>query len=407
MSEETRRSPDGSAEHGGYDDDPEQLRHLENEFRALLDPPPTAPVRIEALAHNRKNAVTFGIWRVVAGATHAVAKVVTRGAGDDPEWQASSVPSAWNYYRREVEFYASDLAAAFAPMRIRPPRLIALEQRSPETTAIWLEDVAGTPGCEIDVARLRELAWQLGRAQATWTLARRELPSWASHRFLRDYTASKRIGWEQLHSDAAWQHPLVKRCFPPALREASRMLHRSREWLLEVMESLPRTLAHLDLWPNNLIFAATGETVLLDWAFVGDGALGEDIGNLVPDAVFDRFISASELPNFERAALEGYLEGAEQAGWRGDPRQIELGFYASAVKYDWLTPLMLARAGDAQIDYGGTAPVDASERYRERGETLLRLTHWAQRARRMVEATPSLVAPLATPQPHGPAPAAR
>ena len=53
------------------------------------------------------------------------------------------------------------------------------------------------------------------------------------------------------------------------------------------MERLPRAVCHLDVWPNNIIRRAAGEIVLVDWAFAGDGALGEDIGNLVPDCVFD------------------------------------------------------------------------------------------------------------------------
>ena len=41
------------------------------------------------------------------------------------------------------------------------------------------------------------------------------------------------------------------------------------------------------MWPNNLIRRPSGEVVLLDWAFTGDGALGEDVGNLIPDSVLD------------------------------------------------------------------------------------------------------------------------
>ena len=49
---------------------------------------------------------------------------------------------------------------------------------------------------------------------------------------------------------------------------------------------MPPTVCHLDVHPHNL-FDGDGvdDTVLVDWAFVGIGALGEDPANLIVDAV--------------------------------------------------------------------------------------------------------------------------
>ncbi|MFI2207338.1 hypothetical protein ACH47Z_43105 [Streptomyces sp. NPDC020192] len=55
---------------------------------------------------------------------------------------------------------------------------------------------------------------------------------------------------------------------------------------------------------------------------------------------------------------------------------------ASAVKYDWLTALMPARAGEHQLDHGGGRTVCAELRYRERGLVLAFLADWAREARR-------------------------
>jgi aminoglycoside phosphotransferase (APT) family kinase protein len=46
-----------------------------------------------------------------------------------------------------------------------------------------------------------------------------------------------------------------------------------------VLSALPRVLSHLDFWTNNLILRPEGNIALLDWASVGDGAIGEDVGN--------------------------------------------------------------------------------------------------------------------------------
>ncbi|MFI1568550.1 hypothetical protein ACH4ZX_36950 [Streptomyces sp. NPDC020490] len=51
------------------------------------------------------------------------------------------------------------------------------------------------------------------------------------------------------------------------------------------------------------------------------------------------------------------------------------------MKYDWLTALMLARAGEEQPDYGGARKVSAERRYRERGAALAFLAGWAAEAR--------------------------
>lgn len=73
--------------------------------------------------------------------------------------------------------------------------------------------------------------------------------------------------------------------------------------------------------------------------------------------------------------------GLRGSGWHGDERVVRLGVCASAVKYDWLTALMLARADDEQVGYGGEGAVSAELRYRERGVTLAFLAEWAAEAR--------------------------
>ncbi|MCX4612596.1 MULTISPECIES: hypothetical protein [Streptomyces] len=57
---------------------------------------------------------------------------------------------------------------------------------------------------------------------------------------------------------------------------------------------------------------------------------------------------------------------------------------ASAVKYDWLAPLMLARADEArQPAYGGRGEVPVERRYRERGLGFAFLAGWAAEAREL------------------------
>ncbi|GAA1351181.1 aminoglycoside phosphotransferase [Streptomyces beijiangensis] len=336
------------------------------------------PARAETLTHNPRNGVTRGVWRVSAdNGRSAVVKVLSRHKETVAAWASSEDPQHWNYWRREADVYESGLPDAWIPYGIRAPRLLASVDRADGDVALWLEDVRGEPATGWTMDRHGQLAHALGRAHGAENT---EAP-WLSRRFLRGY-----IGKEQdqslLDDDAAWQQPLVRDHFPAGLREAMVRLHAEREWFLQIMESLPRALSHLDLWPANALSGRDNSTVLVDWAFTGDGALGEDIGNYVPDTVFDLFLPAALLPALEREMYGNYRAGLHRSGWRGDARLVRLGMCASAVKYDWLTALMLGRAGEErQLDYGGARTVSPGLRYRERGQALAFLAGWADEAR--------------------------
>jgi hypothetical protein len=339
---------------------------------------------VEPLTHNPMNAVTGGIWRVTGGSRPAVLKVLTRRKAGYEGWGASDDARHWNYWRREADVYASGLPGVWSGTGVRAPELLALLERDDGDLALWTEDVRGRPGTSWDVERHALLGHQLGLAQGAAGAVERP---WLSRSFLREYVDSKPVPYELLDDDAAWRQPLVAENFPPGLRgEATRLL-RDREMLLTVMESLPRALCHLDLWPHNLI-DHDGESVLVDWAFTGDGALGEDIGNHIPDSIFDLFLPAALLPALDAAVYAAYVRGLRESGWDGDERLVRLAVCASAVKYVWLVPLMLRGAGKRQLDYGGAGTVDAAHRYRERGTTMMYLAGWADEARRLLDTVP-------------------
>lgn len=162
-------------------------------------------------------------------------------------------------------------------------------------------------------------------------------------------------------------------------------LHALRDRLVTLVESSPRTLCHLDVWPANEVARPDGTVALLDWAFTGIGALGEDVGNHVPDSMFDLFLPAAQLAELDEVVYNAYVDGLRESGWCGDPRWVRLAMCASAVKYDWLAALMLTNAGRAQLDYGGEQPVDGDRRYSQRGQALLFLDGWVSEALRLAD----------------------
>lgn len=348
------------------------------EVREVLGVPAARAV-CEPLTHNPSNGVTAGVWRVAGGGRTAVLKVLTRTRETGVAWAASNDPRHWNFWRREAYVYRSGLARIWERHGIRAPRLLECVERADGDVALWLEDVPGTPATSWSPARHVEHAHRLGAAQGA-VGAGEDLP-WLSQRFLRDHTAGKVTGEDLLDDDEAWRHPLVRRQFPPGLRADMVRLRHDREWFLTVMETLPRALSHLDQWPANVLSGGPGTSVLLDWACTGDGAFGEDLGTYLPGSVLDHFLPAEELPGLTKAAYDAYLHGLRTSGWRGDEHLVRLGVCASAVKYDRLTALMLARADETPVAYGGAGAVPAELRFRERGLTLAYLAEWAAEAR--------------------------
>lgn len=340
--------------------------------------------RVTALLHNQNQRVTTGIWRVEAGGRSAVLKILSGyGAAAEPtHWQPSSDPTHWNWWRREAEVHRSGLVdLAYGGSGVRAPELRACFERADGSLALWTEDVTGD-AWTVDGAGPAAAAWGLAQGGA----AARDALSvpWTSRRFLRTYCATMPVRSE-LRDPSQWSSPLV-RWVPGPVRDGLARLHDERDWFFSIMERLPRTLCHLDVWPANLFAQVDGSMVAVDWAFVGDGAVGEDMGNLIADSIFDGHLPSSCLPSLEGAVVDGYLAGLHEAGWEGDERCVRLAVCASAVKYHWLAAHMLWRAQqDAHTAYGGIALADTAHQYRERFTVLTHLLGWATEARRLAD----------------------
>ena len=202
---------------------------------------------------------------------------------------------------------------------------------------------AGTPATGWDLGRYATASRHLGQTQGAF-LTDRPVPDdeWLSRNWLRDYLR-QRDGDLQLLADAtAWEHPLVRPWFPSPPIERLQAMRDDQSRLLDSLDQLPRTLCHLDLHPANLFADGDNSTVAIDWAFVGIGAVGEDAGNLAPDAVLDFHVDPAQINDLYDALVMGYDAGLRDAGWDGDISVVRLGMAATiAAKYAWIAPAML------------------------------------------------------------------
>jgi hypothetical protein len=289
----------------------------------------------------------------------------TDGPGSD-RWRAGPDESHWYYWRREAEAYACGLLGDLAG-GLRAPACRLVSTRPDGTVALWLDDVAGTPATAWPLARYGVAARHLGEAQGVWA-AGRPLPTaaWLSRDWLRAYLVPRDGDLPLLRDPAAWRHPAVAAAFPDPPVAELEALRADRDLFLAVLDARPRTVAHLDLHPANMFSgppgAADDTTVLIDWAFVGLAALGEDPGNLVPDAVLDFHVAPDRLDELDDVVARGYHAGLRSAGWTGSLDEVRLAMGAAmAAKFAWLAPFLLRAAARGRERLNGRPFAEALE----------------------------------------------
>ena len=300
---------------------------------------------VEPLPHNLGNAAVGGIWRVRGSAGSAVLKIARPPAAapnGSPSWQTSDDPAHFNYWRREALAYETGLAATvYADAGITAPELIAADARADGGVELWLADVAGPAGFQWPVPRLERFAHELGAAQARW-IGRVPDTAWLSRRWLSQYLAygpSRRVNV----SAADWDHPSIE-AWPAEVRYRLLRLWVERDRALAAAEAAERTLCHLDVWPANLLDDGAS-SVLLDWAFCGEGAVGEDVANLIIDSCTDGLMDAALLPEIAQSATDGYISGLRDGGWTGDEDAVRRVIaVCGAAKYSWFAPAVLESA---------------------------------------------------------------
>jgi phosphotransferase family enzyme len=253
-------------------------------------------------------------------------------------------PEGWDYWKREALAYSSG-ALRVLPGGVVAPRCFGAVEHGVQGTWLWLEDVKEESENAWSVDDYRAAARHLGGFNGSYT-SERPIPaeSWWSRRWLRGYAESATSMLTEL--PALMRHPLIRRLFPDHSVDQIKRLWTERATLLRVLDQLPQTFCHLDAIRRNL-FRRSGadrrQTVLVDWAFAGTGAVGQELAALVVGTVLLYGLEPGDLPKLERTALAGYMQGLKKVGWQGDEHVVRLGFAASAaLRY---TAYVLVRMG--------------------------------------------------------------
>jgi hypothetical protein len=247
-------------------------------------------------------------------------------ASDDPA-------EAW-YWKREMLVYQSGLFDNL-PDGFAAPRCYQVDDL-PHEGRIWMEDVREDVGAIWPLGQYGRAARHYGRFNGIY-LTKEAVPTWPW--LLHNVTQERAEGSEwpefwQNYPTLRHESALVRRGWSDNLAYDVNRLWEDREQFFQALAQLPQTLLQHDAGRKNLFARqrANGEleTVAVDWGLLGTGAIGEELATFVSQPVYwFNGVLPEQLPELDRIAFDGYVQGLRDVGWQGDPALARLGFTAS------------------------------------------------------------------------------
>jgi Phosphotransferase enzyme family len=250
-------------------------------------------------------------------------------------------------WRVEAETYASDILDAL-PSGLRAPTVFSVEDLGDDRVRIWMEDVAA-PEAAWDEATYTRAARLLGRLAGR--SMREGFPDGSPRLFpgLRFIFEGRTLAVDlpALRNDETWRHPVMVRVAraDPDLRADLLGLGEEAPELMTMLESLPRSLAHGDACPQNLL-PDPGEPrglVAIDWGFVGLEPVGYDLGQLLVGRFENGDLGVSDLAPLSDLIEDGYVAGLGDEGWTGDRQDVRRGFLGGLLLRSAFSALPLDR----------------------------------------------------------------
>ena len=241
-------------------------------------------------------------------------------------------PADWDFWKRELLIYQSGLLDDL-PLSLAVPRCFGTLEQKNDVYWLWLEDIVDQIGSQWPLERYGLAARHLGQFNGAY-LRQQALPvePWLSKGWLRRLVAQAGPTVDQLPSYLS--DPLVRRWLStPAVNDIL-VLWAERELFLSTLDRLPQTFCHRDAFRRNL-FARSREdgreqTVVIDWAFAGIGAIGIEIAPLVAASLCFWEVDLADAQALDDIIFDGFLKGLGDAGWHGNSDEVRFGYTAAA-----------------------------------------------------------------------------
>ena len=233
---------------------------------------------------------TLGVWRAVLGDQAVVVKRLAAPREGDPD--ELSDPRHFAYWRRAADVAVTGIVDDTPGLRA-PLTAVDEDADGITLTQQWVEDAANS-GLFAAHALGRFAGANLGAAP------------WLARRQLRDRIrrVERRGGW-----------PTLART---TVADVADHLWRQREGWLAVLDELPQVPQHGDPVPDNLPGRERDDIIAVDWATLGRGPVGADLG-------YDLLSAREEFEPLLDAYLMGLPEGL------ADLEEVALGARVTAV----------------------------------------------------------------------------
>ena len=244
-----------------------------------------------------------------------------------PTDAASSVvddPAHYEFWQREPAFFESGLWSEITD-GIRAVRCHGIHRWPGDEVWLWLEDLTDAHETSWPDEAFDRAAYDLGRFAGSF-VAGRPLPTepWlADTRSVQEQYSIANPSMRAEILPTLDSLPSSGRATASAFgsardRSILREAFRRQDSLLDGLERLPRALCHNDTGAPNLFLQRSGngylETVAIDWALVGIGPAGGDLGQLVAGSACYFRASTDRLDALDQQTFEAYLAGFVDAG---------------------------------------------------------------------------------------------
>ncbi len=283
----------------------------------------------------------LGLFRLIGSATadgnvHPWSVIVKVVGGSNPTGDptgTNQIPSAWNYWKREILAYRSGMLPG-PPHHLVAPRCYGITEHSDDEWGIWLEDIQETT-MTWTLERHGIAARHLGQFNGAY-LAGNVLPPeqpWMYRGRARDWSTFAAPLLEQFRHYAgsdSGRRWLTDRSVERVERQLA-----NRQSLLTMLDRLPVCLCHHDAFRDNM-FARDGvnsetQTVAVDWSMMGYGGIGEEIGITTAVDLVRLNVPGEQAWEMDRITFESYLDGLRDAGWQSDARLARFGYTTTAL----------------------------------------------------------------------------
>ena len=268
----------------------------------------------------------------------------------------STDPGGIWYWKREALAYQSGLLHHLPGGNVTAPGCYQVEERSEDSLWLWMEDIREDIASPWSIEQYALAARQLGQFNGAY-LAGQACPSepWVTRNWLRQYTEHAAAGIDFIHANP--DHPVIRHMYPGNTLAQILTIWEERTQILGALDDLPQVFCHQDAFRRNL-FARRGQTVAIDWGYMGIAPVGAELVALVAGSLGFFEVPAERVREMDRLCYDGYLHGLREAGWNGDPKLVRTGYTLS---------LMLRYPVSAQV--GEMLPTFLDQERRSKLET--------------------------------------